>query len=193
MNSFTSILVTLPEDLPQQVEACLEFLRGQFLDPADKKEPGQMISVAMSAYTQLLSKLCPAAMDLAESGILLQSAALSATIYFVNGVTPGEWVQESTEDFTRAYVAILMLMKLPGAQDAAAQDAELEAAELEAAEEDIRLETAEKAAALAAEDAPQLVVSVDLAAPGTDQTVVVEVPVKVSDVVAPADDPNGTH
>lgn len=188
MNSFTSILVTLPEDLPQQVEACLEFLRGQFLDPADKKEPGQMISVAMSAYTQLLSKLCPAAMDLAESGILLQSAALSATIYFVNGVTPGEWVQESTEDFTRAYVAILMLMKLPGAQDAAAQDAELEAAE-----EDIRLETAEKAAALAAEDAPQLVVSVDLAAPGTDQTVVVEVPVKVSDVVAPADDPNGTH
>lgn len=193
MNSFTSILITLPEDLPQQVEACLEFLRGQFLDPTDKKEPGQMISVAMSAYTQLLSKLCPAATDLAESGILLQSAALSATIYFVNGVTPGEWVKESTEDFTRAYVAILMLMKLGDAQDFAAQDAELEAAELEAAEEAIRLEEAEKAAALADEDAPPLVVGVDLAAPGTDHTVILEVPVKVSDAVAPADDPNGTH
>ena len=170
MNSFTSTLVSLPEDLPQQVEACLEFLRGQFLDPTDKKEPGQMISVAMSAYTQLLSKLCPAAMDLAESGILLQSAALSTTIYFVNGVTPGEWVKESTEDFTRAYVAILMLLKLGDAQDAVA-----------------------KAEKQKAEAAVQKVVGFDPAAPGTDQTVIMEVPVKVSDAVAPADDPNGTH
>lgn len=114
--------VEAPENFDAEVETCLETIRAQFVDPTSKKGPSQMIGIAMSALTTLLTRLNKDAADLAEAGILLQAVALSSVIYHLSTYSPGEWMHEVKSDFERAYGAIGLLLKLDDKQptDAAA-------------------------------------------------------------------------
>jgi len=110
--------IEFPEDLDEQIEAALETMRAQFLDPTAPPSDAQKLGIAMSILSQLLSKVSPVGFDLAESGILMQAVALKAVVYLVSEFTPGEWFHETTADIKRALVAIELLVVLAKAEDA---------------------------------------------------------------------------
>lgn len=115
--------IEYPEDLDTQIEACLEAIRAQFVDPDAGHTAGNMVGIAMNGLQQLLQKVNPKSQEIAEVGLLLQGVTLELVVYYVSDLTPGDWFREATTDIKRCLQAIELLLRIADAEEAKAAGA----------------------------------------------------------------------
>ena len=112
MATTAELELNFPEKFDETVEAALDVLRAMMNDPTTKLKPEQQVETMVKGMVRLLMSIDTEAAGLDEARIMMQTVGLMSAVYYLNMFSPGEWVQETTTDFKRAYTAILLLKKL---------------------------------------------------------------------------------
>lgn len=105
----------MPLDQTQRdnaIEACLEAIRVHFVDPLNPPELHQKLNIAYQSFVSLVKNVLPAAAELNEAALFVQTAAMASVIYDAVGFERDKWFEELVMDSRRMLWQLELLTDL---------------------------------------------------------------------------------